>query len=177
MINPVDHPWVNVTNLWFWNFSILSLTSVIHVFISCFILSFSLDKWNTVNEAWACQTAVILQAQGPWDESSWVLAIGIAWPLISSVPTCRHCTQQGWAYSGTGWIAGCSILPLLALIWFRYTLPEELQWPLMACSAGPCKHQLILVFSQVYWSYFESCLGSQGQVRCDVVWGLILEAI
>ena len=177
MINHVDHSWVNVTNLWLWNFSILSLTTVIHVLILCFILSFSLDKWNTVNEAWACQTAMTFQAQGPWDESSWVLAIGIGLPLLSSVPTCRHCTQQGGAYSGTGRIAGCSILPLLVVIGFRCTLPGELQWPLTACSAGPCKHQVILVFSQVHWSYFESCLGSQGQVRCGVVWGLFLEAI
>lgn len=91
--------------------------------------------------------------------------------------TCRHFAHQRWACSDMGWIAGHGTLPFLHLIWLLCTLPKKLQWHLAGLPHRTLWRHLVTFVSQVHWSYFESCLGSKGQVRCSVIWGLFSEAI
>lgn len=91
--------------------------------------------------------------------------------------TCRHFAHQGWACSDMEWIAAHGILPFLPLMWRLCTLPEKRQWHLAGLPCRTLWRHLVTFVSQVHRSYFESCLGSQGQVRCSVIWGLFSEAI
>lgn len=118
-INPTSHDWVNTTVLLFIGLLLfLCFISMVHSF---FLLSLSLDKWHTGDEVWVCQTVITFQAQAPWDDNFWVLTNRIGLPLIFSVTnlqTPRRCNT------------GCSILPLLDLIWLLCILAKEVQWHL-----------------------------------------------
>lgn len=179
VMNAIGHGWANMTNLrLFASFSFLCSTSQVPFF---FILNFLKPVSGQEKESWLVLSLPNCCHTPDPGSLSWLLLGPHQQNWIASAffqfLTCRHFAHQGWACSDRGWIAGHGILPFLHLIWLLCTLPKKLQWHLAGLPRRTLWRHLVTFVSQVHWSYFESCLGSQGQVRCSVIWGLFSEAI